>query len=305
MGGVWTKEVPNVESLMHAAIIGDKDKIQELIEAGADVNALVVHTAWRDLWDPSKRYGETALMITAEMGFDDCMDLLLKAGADVNITGHCGHTALQVAVKKNNIKCVQRLIQAGADVNYNLSGTCALFHAARNGYHRCVNILIQNGADVNIQDINGLTPLMMASCLCEKSAPVLDRVKCMELILLAGANVNRINTFRKNTLTYFLYNQSGLVTMDIVLLLYAAGETKDDATVLPEYLQQTEIKLKHLCRVAIRKHLVNLSPVNLFIRIPQLRLPSILIKYLLYGKVLNENTEMNDILLIENVLFIA
>ena len=83
------------------------------------------------------------------------------------------------------------------------------------------------------------------------------------------------------------------------MLLYAAGETLDGPTVnadhviydgviitnIPKYF--TELKqnldLKHLCREAIRKHLIDLYlHKHLFGRIPQLGLPSIMAEYLLY-----------------------
>ena len=84
----------------------------------------------------------------------------------------------------------------------------------------------------------------------------------------------------------------------MVLLLFAAGETLDGPTVpvkisIPEYF--TELKenldLKHLCRQAIRKHLIDLDPHgHLFGRIPQLGLPSIGTEYLLYDYSLESET---------------
>ena len=83
------------------------------------------------------------------------------------------------------------------------------------------------------------------------------------------------------------------------MFLYAAGETVDGPTVpteyrfcrnraviqtnIPEYF--TELKenldLKHLCREAIRKHLIYLDPhEHLFGRIPQLGLPSLVTEFL-------------------------
>ena len=242
---------------MHAAIIGDTNTLQLLIKAGADMNGLIIHTDWRHLWDPAKRHGETALMMTAEMGFEDCMTLLLKAGADVNITGQCGHTALHMAVRRNNVKCVAKLLQEGADVNLlNYYGQSALFYAVRNGYHECVNVLIKSGADLNIQDKNGFTPLMVASSLCDKAVPVSARLKCLEFILQAGASVNIISTtINKNALNFLLLDELELVTVETVMLLLAAGET---VCALPQHLKQCEMSLKRKCRETIRKHLLSL-----------------------------------------------
>ena len=46
--------------------------------------------------------------------------------------------------------------------------------------------------------------------------------------------------------------------------------------------------LKGLSRETIRKHLLQISPVNLFCRIPQLQLPDIITAYLLYNMSLED-----------------
>ena len=46
------------------------------------------------------------------------------------------------------------------------------------------------------------------------------------------------------------------------------------------YPLEEEMSLKHLCRKAIRKHLLKMSPVNLFVQVPQLGLPTLLQDYL-------------------------
>ena len=71
------------------------------------------------------------------------------------------------------------------------------------------------------------------------------------------------------------------------MLLYAAGEFVNGLNIdkIPEILQHKEVKyrLKHMCREAIRKHLIDLNPhLHLFTRIPQLELPSPVTRYLLF-----------------------
>ena len=86
------------------------------------------------------------------------------------------------------------------------------------------------------------------------------------------------------------------------MLLFAAGEilegeidgNKVNASDLhiPQFLQHfKDLKfcLKHLCREAIRKQLIILDPhAHMFSRIPQLGLPTVLSKYLLYHVSLDE-----------------
>ena len=53
-----------------------------------------------------------------------------------------------------------------------------------------------------------------------------------------------------------------------------------------------EMTLLNLCREAIRKHLLQMSPhENLFGRVPRLGLPSIITNYLLYDQTLDEEDQ--------------
>ena len=85
------------------------------------------------------------------------MNLLLKSGADVNISGHDGN-ALMNAATWDHLECVQLLIDAGADVNFNRSEFSALNRAAFYASHRCVEKLLSAGANVNMQ---GVRPVLV------------------------------------------------------------------------------------------------------------------------------------------------
>ena len=82
---------------------------------------------------------------------------------------------------------------------------------------------------------------------------------------------------------------------EVAVLLLAAGERITNATInIPEYLQPT-ITLEDMCRRAIRNHLIELDPKhNLFKRIPLLKLPNILRRYLLYNMSLETSKKQND-----------
>lgn len=59
----------------------------------------------------------TPLMIAAEHGELEIVELLLSKGADVNIVDSCGYTALMIASAFGEYKVVKRLLNNGADVN--------------------------------------------------------------------------------------------------------------------------------------------------------------------------------------------
>ena len=281
-----------------AASEGHEDCLTELIKVGANVNNL-------DLNENSALHKATVNNKVV------CVNLLMQAGADVNIRDEHGDTALIRAAEMGYDKCVNLLIQGGADVNiagHNIYAT-ALIQAARYDWHRCVHLLIQAGADVNAADFINNTVLMSAVGDSEDLfAPTFNerdlfslgtsRIKSVQLLLAAGADVNRTNVHRQTAL-YFHRHRGVFQDRDIPMLLIAAGEKLDETNVTIEDILDAvhetgdELCLKHLCRETIREHLIELnSHQNLFIRIPKLGLPSLLTKYLLYDMTLD--TEYAD-----------
>ena len=299
MGGVQAQQTRDSEAVMHAALTGDTARLRALLRDGADVNG----------GQPDGvSCGETPLMIASEMGNLQCMDILIKAGADVNSKAQGGHTALNVAVWRNNVQAVNKLTHAGANVNsVNLYGRTALFHAARHGYHQCVKVLIEAGADVNLVDHSGETPLMATSTGCSQGMHDTDRITCIRLILHAGALVNIRNNNNDcddhynghRYAPYRLTERPNPVGLETALLLLAAGErgTPGDVTLAVLLGEVASVpgalSLKHLCREAIRGRLASLSPLNFFLQVPRLRLPWILSDYLLYGASLDQSRDTN------------
>lgn len=115
-------------SLTIAAAKNDLNLVEMLIKAGANLNA-------------QNRFGNTALMIALERGFDSIIQALLKARADVNIQNSAGTTALMIAAKKGNAAFVDQLIAAGARNDLkDASGKTAYQIAVDNGH---VELLIK------------------------------------------------------------------------------------------------------------------------------------------------------------------
>ena len=83
----------------------------------------------------------SALECTALYGHHDCMDVLIKAGADVNTQDEMGYSPLMHAAEEGYEKCVQILIEAGADVNLtDDTGFAALIGAASHGHDWCTQL---------------------------------------------------------------------------------------------------------------------------------------------------------------------
>lgn len=104
------KHRPNTVKLIRAIGSQDVDKVKSLIKAGADIN------------DTHVLRGMTPLMFSAASvlpGESKEIDVLLEAGADINIRDRDGNTAIIYASRDPMDSCykVDRLLSYGADVN--------------------------------------------------------------------------------------------------------------------------------------------------------------------------------------------
>ena len=97
-------------------------------------------------------------MIAAGNGHHECVDLLLKAGADKDIQNRKGGTALMMASFRGHHLCVDLLLKAGANKDIQHNGVLLLFKAGRTalllatgeGHQACIQLLQQ--ADVASAD---------------------------------------------------------------------------------------------------------------------------------------------------------
>lgn len=104
--------------------------------------------------------GITPLLMVAEVGWEDVLDILLQRGAEVDAfpSGKraeenriAGSTPLIGATKYDHPECVKRLLQHRANANHqNQSGISALMLAAEQGFFDCVDLLVQAGADLEL-----------------------------------------------------------------------------------------------------------------------------------------------------------
>lgn len=91
--------------LYNATKNGNINKVQDLINEGADVNYV---------FRPNE-YGNTPLHIAAYFAEDEIIELLIKSGADVNSSAITGKTPLTYAKERHNRKhTIDLLIQYGA-----------------------------------------------------------------------------------------------------------------------------------------------------------------------------------------------
>ena len=76
---------------------------------------LIQHLAFFDYPDNSLNY---PLHFACAYGWSDCIDLLIKAGANINCKNEWGYSPLLVAMLKNHKEIVKQLLKIeGVDIN--------------------------------------------------------------------------------------------------------------------------------------------------------------------------------------------
>ena len=313
--GAKTSDYHGQAALGIAAWFGNYKCVEFLIKLGVPVNVdgPVVMPA---LTCAVENYKRSAV-------HTKCFEFLLKKGADVNVFHESDDkTPLKEAVYKDNPEAVSRLLKEGAHVTITNMIRLPLFCALQADCKPIIVQLLLEAGAVNGKNIIGRTALMMLAkdsgweyfragrlpSQCDNR-----RVSCIERIcrlLKAGAEVGHFDDHaNSNALHLSIDGNPEYNFKQVQMILYAAGETLERPTVTSKYLRKKKasmkialpehfkklkenLDLKHLCREAIRKHLLNLDPhTHLFGRIPKIGLPSIVEEYMLYNCTLNFKKE--------------
>lgn len=204
----------DLEELMRAAKNGDMEKLEELIAAGANVNATVygsrpLHFAVLPYKEPQQR--------------TESVRLLLEAGAEVDGLDSRGATPLMSAVYYRNREAIAVLIDAGANVAYqDPHGNTPLSYAEElsqkyndprdasglsKQYEEVARLLREAGAAND-----GLTPLMRAA-----ASGNLEQVRA-----LIAEDASAVRARGRGHMTA-LHEASAAGHLEIVKALIAAG----------------------------------------------------------------------------------
>ena len=222
---------------------------EKLIEAGADVNlsgangCTALHIAAEN---KSKKYlerlienkanvyavdvnGQTSLLKAAgsngkktssketetRTASSECIQILLKAGADVNFGDKMRHTPLSRAAECGDQKAIEILLQNGANINVaDSNGNTPLIKTVQNKHVSCLVYLVNQGADVNIANKHGMTTLITACGICPS---------VVVLLIDKGAKVNAKTSSGKTPLYYFVHNvndeefELGKICLDLLI----------------------------------------------------------------------------------------
>ncbi|CZR64397.1 uncharacterized protein PAC_14295 [Phialocephala subalpina] len=164
---------PPIPPLIHAAVLGNTNIIELLIEHGA-----MIETSIGDR--------KTALICASIEGHADTVKFLLARGASINRGDEFGLTPLLHASRRGHKVVTDLLIQHGADINVQAlhDKRTALYTAASIGYVSIVESLLEHQADINIAAANGFKALHAAANVQQDTI--------INLLVRSGAGVDSL-----------------------------------------------------------------------------------------------------------------
>ncbi|XP_054018556.1 ankyrin repeat domain-containing protein 6 isoform X2 [Dryobates pubescens] len=160
------------ERLLVAAYKGQVENVVQLINRGAKVAVT--------------KHGRTPLHLAAHKGHLHVVQVLLKAGCDLDIQDDGEQTALHRAAVVGNTDVIATLIQDGCALDrQDKDGNTALHEACWHGFSQSAKVLVKAGANVLAKNKAGNTPLHLA---CQNSHSQSTRV-----LLLGGSRADLKN----------------------------------------------------------------------------------------------------------------
>lgn len=235
--------------LMQASFAGHGTIIQQLIKAGADIEAreprhgnsplIIAAGIPRNLdavtellasgasVDARAKDGRTPLLAAARRGLTPVIDLLLSEKPDVEARAADGNTALILIAYTGRTRALRALLRAGADPNKRAAdGVSALTRAALSGDRAAVAALLAAKADPNGLGREGRPALHQAA----KGG----HVEILRGLLDAGANPNLTDEPTGQTALMLAANSGSLAAVELLLARGARADlrAKDGWTAL-------------------------------------------------------------------------
>lgn len=147
----------SLTALMVAALNGDADIVELLLNKGANVNAKAIETSGVEGHVLS---GITALSLAPRSGNLSIVEMLVNHGADIHAKDSYGRTALAFATTN---EIAQFFLDRGLDINARDKDGYTLLIRSGEPFHRpSIAFLLEHGADPNAKANDGTTALKLA-----------------------------------------------------------------------------------------------------------------------------------------------
>ncbi|KAM3218864.1 ankyrin repeat and KH domain-containing protein mask isoform X2 [Capsicum annuum] len=151
-----TPSASGATALHHAAGNGHIEVVKLLLSKGVNVDF--------------QSDAGTPLMWAAGLGHEDVVEVLLEHRANLHAQTDDDNCPLISAVAANSLPCVELLVKAGANVNVKAGDATPLLIAAHNGSTEIINCLLQAGADPTAADEDGNKPIQLAATSGSRAA---------------------------------------------------------------------------------------------------------------------------------------
>ncbi|KAK2856667.1 hypothetical protein Q5P01_005402 [Channa striata] len=160
------------EQLLVASHKGQADNVVQLINKGAKVAVT--------------KFGRSPLHLAAYKGHIEVVQILLKAGCDLDIQDDGKQTALHRGAMVGHRDVIRALIQEGCALDrQDKDGNTALHEVSWHGFSQCVKLLVKNGANVHAKNKAGNTALHLA---CQNG-----HAQSSKVLLLGGSRPDSKN----------------------------------------------------------------------------------------------------------------
>ncbi|KAF7227253.1 inversin isoform X1 [Nothobranchius furzeri] len=183
-----------------------------------DRNALVrLITAESSLRDHDDQFGRTPLMYCVLADRLDCAEVLLKAGASVNKTDHSQRSALHLAAQKGNVRFLKLLLSRRANcLQKDLEGMTPLHLATRHPSPKALALLLKHigPGEVDTQDKNKQTALHWSAFY--------NRPEHVRLLIKHDSNIGIPDSEGKIPLHWAAHSQEASATQTVRCILEAA-----------------------------------------------------------------------------------
>jgi ankyrin repeat protein len=192
--------------LILASKLGHSTIVRVLLEAGADPDltdrgeeakpvskSLLEHTDPETILSMGYSFGRTALMVAAEVGYAEIVQLLLRTGSNPNLQDAVDYTALALATENSHLSTVRALIAAGAEVDREVTyGNTPLILSCEKSAVEVAEFLLMQGADPFKTNRDRETALMKASAA--GSLPL------VQILIQREVNINAISKNRQTAI---------------------------------------------------------------------------------------------------------
>lgn len=160
------------ERLLVASHKGQLQNVVQLINKGAEVAVT--------------KFGRSPLHLAAHKGHNEVVQVLLRAGCDLDIQDDAGQTALHRAAVQGNTQIISALLQESCALDrQDKDGNTALHEVSWHGFSQSVKLLVKAGANVHAKNKAGNTALHLA---CQNG-----HTQSTKVLLLGGSQPDTRN----------------------------------------------------------------------------------------------------------------